>query len=722
MGVILKPHNQEPYAELSYMLKEHDRAAIISATGTGKSYIAAAYVQNHDLEEHTLILVPKAPVKRAWKELLPKARVENYQKICVSGCDLTGIKVIICDEMHHLGGQKWGAAFRKLIENFHGKIIGLSATPIRILDGNRDIALEFFDGNTIFGLPLSKAIQTNVLPTFTYVTALFDLPGFIAKAGIDWTHRNQRTEHLYTRLDTELSKANIHQILKKYLEQKSPVKAAVFVNQMDQIAEIRNSLKECFPDALHLEAHYKQSDEENQEIFQRFSEESKDVFLYTIDILNEGAHLDGINTVIMFRKTGSPIVYLQQLGRGLSVGNDGEEIHIFDLVANHTNLKGYKNTRNSVIAFLNWEIGEGSNRQIAVDDRALPVIEITDIIRKVESGFWIREEDNILTTYYDGGKGVAKIHELIPHHSEASIRARARTIGLAVPKTEYQRSEEYIKDLKEWYLQEDGMKRLMEKYPDVAESTIRFHARQFRLLRKSSPVRWTEEDVALLRENHHLPMTELMKLFPNYTKQAIAGKKSELGLRMRPKVVWTEEDDDIIRNHPDMTSPELQKKFFPDKSKQAITKQRKKIFQVNSLSSHWSKEKRERFCTLYQAGGIPKVKNDPEFASMAKNTIGAAATRFGVYSGNAPAPWTTEEKDRLRHIALTQEKVSWKALESEFPGRNMQSLCAMGNKMRREAQKATSNHTKRERRTLSVCHKTCKTTDQGAVRRQKEVV
>lgn len=59
--------------------------------------------------------------------------------------------------------------------------------------------------------------------------------------------------------------------------------------------------------------------------------------LYCIDMLNEGVHVDDIDGVILLRPTVSPIIYMQQTGRGLSAGGSGSPV-IFDLVDNFESL------------------------------------------------------------------------------------------------------------------------------------------------------------------------------------------------------------------------------------------------------------------------------------------------------------------------------------------------------------------------------------------------
>ena len=176
MNINLPKYNQTVYAELLQAMVWNNKCALCAATVTGKSYIAAKFVQEAVIKQDTLILVPFRASAKIWNTLLPQATTMTYQGLLYNRPELAKYKLIICDEMHHLGADEWGKVFNELMENYHGKLLGLTATPIRFLDGNRNIAKEFFDGNDIQGVQLSEAIQKKILPTFEYVTALYDLP------------------------------------------------------------------------------------------------------------------------------------------------------------------------------------------------------------------------------------------------------------------------------------------------------------------------------------------------------------------------------------------------------------------------------------------------------------------------------------------------------------------------------------------------------------------
>ena len=461
MNINLPKYNQTVYAELLQAMVWNNKCALCAATGTGKSYIAAKFVQEAVIEQDTLILVPFRASAKIWNTLLPQATTMTYQGLLYNRPELAKYKLIICDEMHHLGADEWGKVFNELMENYHGKLLGLTATPIRFLDGNRNIAKEFFDGNDIQGVQLSEAIQKKILPTFEYVTALYDLP--------ESKGNNELTEKLYSRLDFLRNEYSFQNILRKHLAGRHPVKAIVFVDSIQEIPKVMDSCREIFPDAVHLDAHSKYSGKENAETYEQFENINGDCFLYVVDILNEGIHLSGANTEIMFRRTRSPIVYLQQLGRILSVSNAENDVIIFDFVANHMNMREYTKMQNDTVSRLSFDIGDPC-RQIVQHDYALEELELLEKLHQLENNLWTTEEDDLMKKYYEKGKGIDHLLTILPNRTRISIIHRAKILGLAGIRRKY--SEEFKDDIKKYYCQKNGIDLILQKYPGYTRAGI----------------------------------------------------------------------------------------------------------------------------------------------------------------------------------------------------------------------------------------------------------
>lgn len=122
--------------------------------------------------------------------------LNETQKVCNEGVEFrtyassiydevpsTGYDLIVLDEFHRAGAPEWGHGVKKIISaNPFAKILGTSATHIRYLDHERDMAEELFDGNIVSYLSLGLALKKNILPTPIYVSSLYSADETIEKA------------------------------------------------------------------------------------------------------------------------------------------------------------------------------------------------------------------------------------------------------------------------------------------------------------------------------------------------------------------------------------------------------------------------------------------------------------------------------------------------------------------------------------------------------------
>lgn len=81
---------------------------------------------------------------------------------------------IILDEFQRCGAELWGAGVQRLLAAYaQVPVLGLSATAIRYLDNQRDMADELFDGNVASEMTLSEAIVRGILNPPKYVLSVF---------------------------------------------------------------------------------------------------------------------------------------------------------------------------------------------------------------------------------------------------------------------------------------------------------------------------------------------------------------------------------------------------------------------------------------------------------------------------------------------------------------------------------------------------------------------
>ena len=289
-------YNEKAYHAAVRMMEQYGKAAIVHPTGTGKSYIAFKLIEDNP-EKVVIWLSPSEYIFKTQLEGLkgnvPDFPLENvhfytYAKLmCCAQAQLDEIAAqkpayIILDKFHRAGAECWGesaVALLKLCPD--AKLLGLTATNVRYLDNNRDMAEELFDSCVASDMTLGEAIVRSILPTPKYVTTVYQYQKTLAKYQV-------RVDNLRTPEDAN----------QKYLDAPNTDKA---------FADFKTDTS----DRLKL--------------------------LFCIDMLNEGVHVEGISGVILFRPTISPIVYKQQIGRALTAGDNTTPL-ILDVVDNFEGL------------------------------------------------------------------------------------------------------------------------------------------------------------------------------------------------------------------------------------------------------------------------------------------------------------------------------------------------------------------------------------------------
>ena len=282
-------HNEKAYRAAVRMMEQYGKAAIVHPTGTGKSYIAFKLIEDNP-EKVVIWLSPSKYIFKTQLESLkrndpdfPLANIHFYtyaKRMCCTQAQLDEIAAqkpayIIFDESHRAGAECWGestVALLKLCPD--AKFLGLTATNIRYLDNNRDMAEELFDSRVASNMTLGEAVVMGILPAPKYVTTVYQYQKALAKY-------QARVDNLRT--------PGIQDVNQKYLD---ALRRAL--EQADGLDKVFADFKTDTGDRLKL--------------------------LFCIDMLNEGVHVEGISGVILFRLTISPIIYKQQIARLDSIG------------------------------------------------------------------------------------------------------------------------------------------------------------------------------------------------------------------------------------------------------------------------------------------------------------------------------------------------------------------------------------------------------------------
>lgn len=360
--IILYPHNERAYVKLSEMLKITNYCTINHATGTGKSFIVLKYLYSNR-NKRILYLSPSYAIN---DQLVN----EHFQELGISRDDFlkfdtliytsllkmnmkeleSQYDIVILDEYQRCGAYEWGKKVNQLMSYIkkNNKIcIGTSATPVRYLDHNRNMCDILFDGHVASELSVADAMIEGILPVPYYINYSLDLLEQIMKLKnrIVKNIPYEELQHHYLNLLDELEKkfSTIGNDSDEVVKDKiiSNGKYLIFSNNISNMNKDIKTIKSAFDldTVLYYSVSAVNSHDINNEIIREFRtiENKVPTFLSSVNIANEGLHIKGLDAIFLLRKTSSPIIYLQQIGRLLSFSKNKNQLYIFDLVGNATN-------------------------------------------------------------------------------------------------------------------------------------------------------------------------------------------------------------------------------------------------------------------------------------------------------------------------------------------------------------------------------------------------
>ncbi len=390
-------HNRAAYNAAVAMLDDTGKAAIVHPTGTGKSFIGFKLCEDHP-DEVILWLSPSEYIFKTQLENL-KAAADGYEPenivfytyaklMLMSEEEIAEINpsYIVLDEFHRCGAEMWGRGVSNLLSAYVGvPILGLSATNIRYLDNQRDMADELFDGNIASEMTLGEVIVRGILNPPKYVLSMFCYQESLEKYEIRVRRtrskpvRNAADRYL-EELRRTLEKADgLDVIFDKHMIDRAG-KYIVFCANKEHMDEMMGHTEwfEKVDKAPHMYSVYTPDPEASKSFddFKKDNDTSHLRLLYCIDALNEGIHVDDISGVILLRPTVSPIIYKQQIGRALSANKKTDAV-IFDIVLNIENLYSIGAIEEEMEVATTYYRLLGENQEI-VNERFTVIDEVRD--------------------------------------------------------------------------------------------------------------------------------------------------------------------------------------------------------------------------------------------------------------------------------------------------------------------------------------------------------
>jgi len=357
MAMELYSHNRTAYEKAVAMLASTGKAAVIHPTGTGKSFIGFKLCEDHP-DETVLWLSPSEYIFRTQLENWSDAGGEELKNIVfltyakLMQMDETEISelhpsYIIYDEYHRAGAECWGQGIKRLREQYSEvPLLGLSATNIRYLDNQRDMAAELFEGNIASEMTLGESIVRGILNPPKYVLSVFSYENDLVKyeekvkKAKSKAVRDEATVYLDALRRALENAEGLDKIFDRHMTDRHG-KYIVFTPNYESMQDYMNLADDWFgkiDSDMHIYSVYS-DDPSASRAFKDFKADDSDHLrlLYCIDALNEGVHVEDISGVILLRPTVSPIIYKQQIGRALSASRSCDPV-IFDIVNNIENL------------------------------------------------------------------------------------------------------------------------------------------------------------------------------------------------------------------------------------------------------------------------------------------------------------------------------------------------------------------------------------------------
>ncbi|SFH91072.1 Helicase conserved C-terminal domain-containing protein [Pseudobutyrivibrio sp. OR37] len=342
-----------------------NRALLISATGTGKTY-ASAFAMREMRFKRVLFLVHRGQLARQTEKSYKKvfgntittgiigaghSVDENKDKDYIFAMIQTMSKeeslkqfapdtfdCIIFDEAHHAAAD----SYKKVMEYFTPSLwLGMTATPDKRDDNieGRNI-YEIFNYQIAYEIRLQQAMEENLLCPFHY----FGIKDISIIGDDESAHRD------FSVLTSDERVKHIIEQTQYYGYSGDKVKGLIFCSGIEESKTLSAKFNQMInPDtgrkyrtiALNGDA----SEDARQEAFERLAMDESDAtlemqpldYIFSYEILNEGVDIVEVNQVVMLRPTQSPIVFIQQLGRGLRKAEGKEYVVIIDFIGNYNN-------------------------------------------------------------------------------------------------------------------------------------------------------------------------------------------------------------------------------------------------------------------------------------------------------------------------------------------------------------------------------------------------
>jgi len=350
--IVLMPFQERLLEQIAASrVQGHHRNLLVSATGTGKTVMAAVdYVRlrSHLPRARLLFVAHRKEIldqsRNTFRHALRDAgfgefwvdgtRPDRYEHVFASiqslnaaglqSLDPAHFDVVIVDEFHHAAAP----SYQQLLEHARPiELLGMTATPERADERN---VTEYFDGRIAAELRVWDAIDAQYLVPFAYF-GIYDGADLQA---VPWSrslgYNSDALTNVFT-ADHVWSRRVLEQV-HNHVDDPRSMRALGFCVSVAHARFVADRFNEAGIPAVAI-CGETPSNERAQAL--RDLRDGTVNVVFTVDLFNEGVDVPNADTLLLLRPTESATLFLQQLGRGLRRAPDKPLCTVLDFVGNH---------------------------------------------------------------------------------------------------------------------------------------------------------------------------------------------------------------------------------------------------------------------------------------------------------------------------------------------------------------------------------------------------
>ncbi|MBR3052766.1 MAG: DUF3427 domain-containing protein [Firmicutes bacterium] len=316
------------------------KALVCAAAGSGKTYLAAFDALNFNPDRLLYIVQEGSILMKSFETFqrvfgsdksygLYNKDYKEFDRQFVFSTNVTmanslelfdkhAFDYIIIDECHHSTAE----TYRKIMQYFEPQfLLGITATPER-MDGEDVFSL--FDQNVPYELRLRDAIINGLVVPFKY----YGIRDELIEYGIKETKGHKFVEQFS---DTDHCEF-IQKMIEMHRIPGQKLKALAFCRDISHAIRMSQAMEDYYH-TRYLTG--KNSVGERVRAYKDLQDDNADLeILFTVDILNEGVDIPGVNMVLFLRPTDSQTIFIQQLGRGLRKYEGKQFVTVLDFIGN----------------------------------------------------------------------------------------------------------------------------------------------------------------------------------------------------------------------------------------------------------------------------------------------------------------------------------------------------------------------------------------------------